>query len=172
MAITEVNDETRQRIDEFDKGARVSSSDLARQQLARADVGQRFIAPDQSFEGGLGGDISGPAFSDAINRKALQRYGQEMGSLRKRVNYQALNRKFDRLNQAAELVSMENAHNERVYQMRYRMAQERKARRGAVLGNVLGLVGTVVGGIYGGPGGAAAGGAVGRSLGEGMGGGG
>lgn len=167
--LEEVGAETRREIQSFTDAAQQSAPSLARRELAGSDVGQRFLNQGQTFEQSLGGDVATPALSEAINRRALGQYGAEYGALKQKVDYKALNKKFERLSQAADLVKAENDHNERVRQARYQIKQQRKKARGAMLGSVLGIVGGVVGGIYGGPAGAQAGGMVGQTLGQNIG---
>ena len=166
----EVAGQTKESIQNIADASMGPASNIARKELTGTEEMRRFITPDQSFEKGLGGEISQPAISDAINRRSLSKYGEEYGALKSRTNYQAMNEKFKRLSEAANLVAMENEHNQRVREMRYQIAKQRKAARGAMLGSILGIGGAVAGFAVGGPAGAMAGSQIGTAVGQNIGG--
>lgn len=171
MAAPEVSGETRQDISSFTQGSKRSAQDLARQTLAGQESARRMMRPDESFEAGLGGDISAPSLSKAIQSRSMQRFGREMDDLKAQVNYQSLNKKFKRLGEAAELVAAENEHNARVRQMRYQERQNKKRARGALISSILGVGGAIAGAAVGGAPGAMIGSQAGQAAGGLLGGG-
>jgi len=171
MAAQEVGGELRADIQRFTDASRKDANQLARETLAGTQSAQRMMRPDESFEAGLGGDISAPSLSKAIQSRSMQRFDRDMQDLKAQVNYQSLNKKFKRLGEAAELVAAENEHNARVRQMRYQERQNKKRARGALISSILGVGGAIAGAAVGGAPGAMIGSQAGQAAGGLLGGG-
>ena len=111
------------------------------------------------------GSNDNKALYDAIDRRSQTEYSKNISALKSKASVDAMNDRFTRLNQAAELVNAEFQHNEAVKQANYADKLNRKRARAAVLGNILGIAGAAGGAMVGGPAGAMAGYQIGQGVG-------
>lgn len=160
----DVDPGTSQQIKDVGTIAANSANDLSHQTLRGANEGQSFLAHADNFDRGLGGSMS--AMRSAIDGRMNQKANLERDRLKTQVDYEAINRRFQRLATATDLANQEMAHNQRAAQLRYQQRLAKRQMRGQILGAVLGTVGAIGGAIYGGPAGAMAGAQVGNSLGN------
>lgn len=128
-------------------------------------INQSGYTPDKRGSPEMFGLNDNQAVMDAIERRGQQKYRSNVGQIKSNADIEALNSRFTRLNQAAELTAAELQHNQMVKAARHAEKMNRRRARAGVLGNVLGIAGAVVGGVYGGPAGASAGYMIGQGVG-------
>lgn len=154
------------RISEIYGDANQSADQIAQDTMKGTGDGASLLDGD-SFDESIA--YSNDGLKRAIQNRSKGDYGRSMQALKTNVNFEAMNRKFDKLKNAAGPVSQEHAHNERARQLRYVERQRKKALRGQLIGSVLGI-GGAIGGAMIAPGGSAAGGAIaGNMIGTGLG---
>lgn len=153
------------RIGDIQVDAQRSAQDLASDTLKDVNQAAKVLEPD-SFDEDIG--YSNEAMISAIRNRSGADYSRSLDNLKGKTSFDAINRKFNRLKNAAELVSAEHAHNERARQLRYAERQRKKALRGQIVGSVLGIGGAVAGGILSGgnPAGIMAGSMIGQGIGN------
>ena len=144
------------------------AEELAQQYKEEIGIGKPmgFLAPSSPKKAQYGQGLSNQEMIDAIDRRALRTHKNVMSGLSRKADVDALNNRFNKLNQAAALTSAEIQHNEQVNANRRARRDNRRRARGSVLGNILGLVGAAGGAMVGGPAGAMAGYSVGQGVGQ------
>jgi len=163
-AFQDVDPETSQRIEDFAKDAGKSSQDLYQDSISGVDESPAFLQ-DKNLSGQLGQGVDSDALVSAIERRASRSAAAKNTLMKSELQTQALESRFRRLQQAAQLSQAEAEQNERARMNRYLRRQNRRRARAAVLGNVLGIAGAAVGSM-GGPTGAMAGYQIGQGLGQ------
>lgn len=168
LQIQELPKEAVDNIKAIEGRARESSDSLNRSAMFGAEDSAKLLDRG-SFDNQLA--YGNDALSHAIGSRASMKYANSMNRLKSETSLDAVNRKFNRLGQAAELVGQELQYNERVKQMRYMQSMHRKQARASALGSILGVAGAIVGGVVTmSPAGAAAGYGVGSGIGNAIGG--
>lgn len=163
MKWAETSQQQHQAISDFANEARAPAGALERDYLS----GINFNGPNN-----LGNanpqmyGLENKSMLEAIQRKSNLGHTRDMETLKRRAGIDAVNDKFNRLNQAAGLVSAEFQHNQQVKAAKYAEKMNRRAARASILGNILGIGGAVVGGSMGGPMGAMAGYGLGQGVGN------
>lgn len=104
------------------------------------------VKPDENFEQGLGG---GGHVSEAIQQRSMQNYGHEQKALSFMQKQHAVDRHFQKLQTASDMVRQEMQMNYEKAMQKYAADQARKRARGGVISSVLGVVGAVAGAVVG-----------------------
>lgn len=162
MGWAEISKDQHNEIAKIAKEARAPAGSLAQDYLSNINFNP---APNMPRGNPQMYGADNKSMLEAIQRKTDVRFGREMDTLKRRAGIDAVNDKFNRLNQAAGLVNAEFQHNERVRAAKYAEKMNRKSARAGVLGNILGIAGAVAGASAG-PMGAMAGYSIGQGVGN------
>lgn len=167
----DVPKETSQDIAAIQHESNRSANDLAQESMRGVDQSASLMNDAGSFDEGIG--FSNQTLKRAIQNRARGDYERSMNRLKTENSIDSVNRKFERLKNAAGLVAQEHAHNQQARRLRYMERQRKKAMRGQIISSVLGIGGAVAGGMLtaGSPGGIMAGSMIGSGVGGVIGGG-
>lgn len=154
------------RISEIYGDANKPAEQIAQETMKGTDDGASLLEGD-NFDDNIA--YSNEGLKRAIQNRSKGDYGRSMKALKTNVSFDSMNRKFDKLKNAAALVSAEHQHNERARQLRYIERQRKKALRGQIIGSVLGIGGAIGGAMIAPVGGAGAGAIAGNMIGTGIG---
>lgn len=157
----------------FDSAIGTSAAQMRKEQQRNSEPATGLLNPDDGFDKQLGG----PVTSTAIKQRSMQAYQGEKKALDFMQKQHSVDRHFQKLQTASDMVRQEMQMNYEKAMAKYAAQQARKRARGGVISAVLGTVGAVAGAVIGGAytagagsgAGAAAGGAIGSAVGTGIG---
>ena len=164
-----VDPETHKAIENFRQDSLKGSKDLQKEMSAGVFNDPAFLSKKAGFEGQAGVGVDSKSLMDAIELRARGEQNRSNKRLKSDIQRQALESRFSRLLNAAELTSQEHKQNMQAEMNRYMAKVNRRNARASVLGNVLGIAGAAAG-MGAGPMGAMAGYNIGQGLGQSFGG--
>jgi len=163
FGVRPLSDEAKQSIEQVYQQAQRPAQELETQVVSGIGPGPGLLEPGP-VQGGSGQvDLS---LVKAIHRRANIPYAQAVSDIRSTERLDAQNRRFHRLQKAADLVAQEQQLNHEVQLQKYEERMARRAARSQMMGTVLGIVGAATGAYVGGPSGALAGYQVGQGVGQ------